>query len=308
MSIETAIEEYLNSKTGITDQFGTRFFADRLPARGSDGLALAWPRLTYQRISGVHQHHLGGIGSGSATLDPNATTSSNWAADGSGGAHHLKLSDDSDLTYLQASDNTSTGTFTYGDLPATAATVSAVNIRTRLGSGPASSGDHECKIELFTGAGLISQGSVTLLNTGGIFPAWYAASLSSLSISKADFELGHIILDSSPYDGIGDFRVMEVELVPTYTTRVSFASGMVMSRFQFDVWAEDNEQRAVSAEAVRNALDGFIGSVDSVSIDHLSLDNESDTYEDPQHGQERGVYRRRMDFVIWYRVGIPTLA
>lgn len=87
------------------------------------------------------------------------------------------------------------------------------------------------------------------------------------------------------------------------------ASGLCDSRFQIDCWAENSVDAETASEAVREALDGYQHStMENTDVRAVFLEDESDTYEPPDDASEVGVFRNRMDFIIWYAESIPTFA
>ena len=85
------------------------------------------------------------------------------------------------------------------------------------------------------------------------------------------------------------------------------AAGIASPIFQVDVWASTNASRDTVSETVRNALDGFSGTVSSVDIRRISMLSNNDTHEDPDDASSRPNYRARMEFQVWYARSVPTL-
>lgn len=87
------------------------------------------------------------------------------------------------------------------------------------------------------------------------------------------------------------------------------AAGLVDSRFQIDVWAETHPSREATAEAIREALDGFTGStMGSMTVKRVSLENRQDSVDQADGGSQRAIYRKIIEFRIWYAESVPTFA
>ena len=95
---------------------------------------------------------------------------------------------------------------------------------------------------------------------------------------------------------------------------IKAAAGITQATIQIDVWDDDNAGAAAGAEVLRNALDGYRflttkwGGSSGVDVRRVSLVNEQSSSEPPTDGTEVEVFRRRMDFEVWYKESIPTLA
>jgi hypothetical protein len=97
------------------------------------------------------------------------------------------------------------------------------------------------------------------------------------------------------------FRVSE-----PHTHEMQGAAGMTHPRMQIDVFAENGISRFATTEAVREALDGYRGTSDSVVISKCFLVNRFDQYEDPVEGERFGTWRSTMDFEISHAESVPT--
>ena len=84
------------------------------------------------------------------------------------------------------------------------------------------------------------------------------------------------------------------------------ASGLVVPRFQIDVYASSSPGAHAVKEAIRNLLDGFSGTLTGVVVKRVFLDNTEDSYEKTHEEDPEPVYRIRMDFLVWYVESIPT--
>ena len=87
------------------------------------------------------------------------------------------------------------------------------------------------------------------------------------------------------------------------------AAGLAAARFQVDCWAETSVDAETSAEAVREALDGYMqNTMESTEVRAVFLEDEGDGYEPPTDASEDGVFRIRQDYTIWYAESVPTFA
>ena len=80
-------------------------------------------------------------------------------------------------------------------------------------------------------------------------------------------------------------------------------SGLVETRLQLDAWARDTPTdrggalTARLADALRRALDGFVGRWGTVAVQQVRLDSERAAYDPDQKAQ---LWRRSQDYLIWY--------
>ena len=73
------------------------------------------------------------------------------------------------------------------------------------------------------------------------------------------------------------------------------ASGHAHPRFQIEAWAETYTEAKTLADAIRNALDDYSGTVLGTVIGSCLIDSEQDVYE-----SEIEVYRVLQDYFIWH--------
>jgi len=84
------------------------------------------------------------------------------------------------------------------------------------------------------------------------------------------------------------------------------ASTLQRPVFQLDVWAESSIDAEVGSEALREALDGFAGTMGGTNVRRIFLENQQDIFEDPDDGSETITVRTRMDFEIWLNQDAPS--
>lgn len=86
------------------------------------------------------------------------------------------------------------------------------------------------------------------------------------------------------------------------------ATGFIQGRFQFDCYGVSPTAAADLAEQVRQALDGFRGTMDSVYVSTCRLDSERDDVTPPIEGADLGIYSVQQDYMISWSVSVPTFA
>lgn len=75
----------------------------------------------------------------------------------------------------------------------------------------------------------------------------------------------------------------------------SGASGLAYPRFQFSCWGTTYASVKAVAEQVRQALSGYRGIVEGVSIQGAFIAGDVDDFE-----PDTGLYRSTLDFIIWH--------
>lgn len=87
------------------------------------------------------------------------------------------------------------------------------------------------------------------------------------------------------------------------------ASNLTNVLVQIDAWAFLVAERQSIGEAIRNALDGFVGNLgaENLVIRNCFLRNRT-TFEEPdKQGKNLPVHRSSLDFSIWHEQSLPTL-
>ena len=72
-------------------------------------------------------------------------------------------------------------------------------------------------------------------------------------------------------------------------------SGLTHPRFQVEAWATTYAAAKALANAIREALDGYKGTVGTVVIGSILIESERDVYEDAV-----SCHRVIMDFFVWH--------
>lgn len=73
------------------------------------------------------------------------------------------------------------------------------------------------------------------------------------------------------------------------------------ARVQIDCWGRKVSDIDQLGEAVRVALQGFMGVFGSTTIHFVTLDNEQDLHEAPVDGSDDWIFRRSADYLIKYK-------
>ncbi len=86
-------------------------------------------------------------------------------------------------------------------------------------------------------------------------------------------------------------------------------SGLVNVSLQVDVWATTHANRVLTQEALRNALDGYTGTMgaESLGIRSCFLHDLTELHEPDTEGSGKPITRASMDFSIWHVESVPTL-
>jgi hypothetical protein len=88
------------------------------------------------------------------------------------------------------------------------------------------------------------------------------------------------------------------------------ASGLASVLAQINCWAADDESAEDLADAVREAIDGYQGTVTdgafSVDVRYIFLEDQRDGDLAPAHGAETNTCRQILDARVWHRETIPT--
>ena len=78
-------------------------------------------------------------------------------------------------------------------------------------------------------------------------------------------------------------------------------SGLASPRFQLTCWAATYQRAAELAEAVRQTLDGYSGTVVGIIIQAIHLLDESDMPSVRPDNKEQTRRGKRLDFQVWHK-------
>lgn len=87
---------------------------------------------------------------------------------------------------------------------------------------------------------------------------------------------------------------------------LSSASGIVTARFQIDCLADDYLQAADVAEALRQVLQAYRGSMGDRTVKSTILDVERSFYHAPEDGTDTGIHRKMGEYLVKFTETIPT--
>lgn len=88
---------------------------------------------------------------------------------------------------------------------------------------------------------------------------------------------------------------------------LSAAAGSAIPRFRIHCWGSTDTGVDALAEALRNVMQGFSGTMGSTTVQSVILEDEFDEYEDPEDGSDNGVFGIAHDYQIRYAESLPTL-
>lgn len=104
-------------------------------------------------------------------------------------------------------------------------------------------------------------------------------------------------------------RVTFQRIAAEHAHHMRAAAGWCKTTIQIDCWAETAVACSNVAEQVRTALDGMRNTTMSgVTISHVVLQGERDTFEEPVDGSEKGVFRISQDWTLAHTESVPTFA
>lgn len=91
------------------------------------------------------------------------------------------------------------------------------------------------------------------------------------------------------------------------TNHMEAASKVAVDTWQFDIWASTDESREAVSEALREALDGFSGTMGTATeIRRILIKNQLDTIVTPTDGTQFPKYRTVQDYDFIYNRSVPT--
>lgn len=100
----------------------------------------------------------------------------------------------------------------------------------------------------------------------------------------------------------------QISGVPSH--HLQAAAGITDQRVQIDCWDGGNEAATgveTLADKVRLAMDGFRGTMGTVTVRMCHLEDEgSDFFPKVRSSREGGIFRKRLDFRIWHTETVPT--
>lgn len=77
-------------------------------------------------------------------------------------------------------------------------------------------------------------------------------------------------------------------------------------RFMVDCIADTYAQADDLAEVVRGVMQGFTGTMGDVEVTSVTLEDDSDQFDQPEDGSDRVAFHIPLIFKIQYRESVPT--
>lgn len=90
--------------------------------------------------------------------------------------------------------------------------------------------------------------------------------------------------------------------------RLTGSSGTAIPTFELDCWADSYEAADQLAEAVRQVMQGFSGTMGSTTVHSVILDDEADQFTPPSDGSDNGIYSITLRYRIRHTESIPALS
>lgn len=83
------------------------------------------------------------------------------------------------------------------------------------------------------------------------------------------------------------------------------ASGVVQVRIQIDAYGTDYANAKAIGEAIRQTIDGYRGPMEQDFVQSIRIDNDEDSYSEPQHGEGKPTFIFSSDYMIWFTESVP---
>lgn len=121
------------------------------------------------------------------------------------------------------------------------------------------------------------------------------AGLTALIGTQPDMRL--YPADSAPQGGVRPFVVYQ-QISPTDRAHAMGSDpGSVKARFQFTCWGDTDTSCRDVGDQVRACYSRFRGTISTIVIDDIFVDNEHDLGREP----ETRYYQRIVDLIVWHR-------
>lgn len=103
------------------------------------------------------------------------------------------------------------------------------------------------------------------------------------------------------------YPALTIQLIDSqHVHHLQGASGVATARVQIDCWSDMLSEVVTLAEAVRNAMQGFSGTMDGVNVHFIQLAGTRNVHEAPQDGSDNWTYRKTCDYMIKYTESLPS--
>ena len=124
------------------------------------------------------------------------------------------------------------------------------------------------------------------------------------------------VTDLVPADRIRPDVLKQNETMPAITVRqfdsshehgLAGAAGLYESRVRVECYADTRLESNAIAEAVRNQLQGFTGTMEADYVNDCLLDATASDVDTPRDGSDRWRFRTRLTWRLFVQESIPTL-
>jgi hypothetical protein len=116
---------------------------------------------------------------------------------------------------------------------------------------------------------------------------------------------------SSSSEKTGLPRVVYTRISRDGQHHMQAASGLVYLRIQFDIFAKHESEASAIADAMRNRLDGYRGTITTLGEDRrfdvVQIENERGESVPPTDGSDKITFRRMVDVFVGCAESIPNL-
>ena len=117
--------------------------------------------------------------------------------------------------------------------------------------------------------------------------------------------VGAKIFSNRTKQGIAPPFMVLTQIEGEHVTHHGGPAGLARSRLQVDCYAETEAVVEALADAVRQLMDTFTGSMGTLDVRDCNLTGERDLYEEPTDASDVGKFRISMDFSIWHTETTP---
>lgn len=105
------------------------------------------------------------------------------------------------------------------------------------------------------------------------------------------------------------YPVLTISLISNvHGHHLKAATGETTARIQIDCWATTMADVTTLAEAVRQQLQGFRGTLDTVEVHFIQLLDERNLSEAPADGSDAWLYRKSCDYQLHFAESIPQFS
>lgn len=137
------------------------------------------------------------------------------------------------------------------------------------------------------------------------------ATKSLYTLLRACAPLREIVGDdiyakAAPADLDGAYVVYH-RITSTHDHHLVGTGRLAMARYQLDLWAPTGDQVERMADAIREGLFKFRGTVEGLEIKDIVFESVVDQYEAPTGGNVLGTFGLIVELTIWHEESTPSL-